>query len=202
MLVMLLMLVTPGANQILVFQSGLNFGHKAAIYNVAGITASMFVHMMLSGLGVALVMLQSPSLLSLFKGLGCIYLMYLALSGMASARRTPLNALDQTDAVQKSGEEKGRGFFAKGFTTNVLNIQTSLVFLSIFPQYMNQDQSLLSQSLFLTLIFIAMLVTWYSLLIALIFRIRRYLLDSEVQRMIKMATSSLLLVTAIVMLLK
>lgn len=202
---MILMIITPGVNQILVLQSGLNFGHKAAMYNVVGIASSMFVHTSLSGLGISLIIMRSPSLLSLFKVLGSGYLMYLAITSIISAyqlQNAPADIVKEINVDNEPASEIRRKFFTKGFTTNVLNIQTSFIFLSIFPQYMNLDHGLFIQSLFLTLVFIGLLLGWYAIIIALIFRIRHYLLDLSVQRRIKNATGILLLVMSINMLLK
>lgn len=202
-IVMMLMIVTPGVNQVLVLQSGLSFGHKAAIYNVVGIASSMFVHTTLSGLGIALVIMKSPSLLSLFKVLGGGYLVYLAVNSIVSAYQLSKVSEDTIDETCVSNElENGRKSFTKGFTTNVLNIQTSFIFLSIFPQYMNLENNLFMQSLLLTLVFVGLLLLWYAIIIALIFKIRHYLLDRRVQLRIKAFTGFLLLVMAIKMLLK
>lgn len=204
-IVMMLMIVTPGVNQVLVLQSGLNFGHKAAIYNVAGIASSMFVHTSLSGLGIALIIMNSPSLLSLFKVLGSGYLAYLAIASIIGAyrlRNVTADNLTATAANSEPASEMGSKSFTKGFTTNVLNIQTSFIFLSIYPQYMNLDHSLFMQSLFLTLVFVSLLLAWYAIIIALIFKVRHYLLDFKIQSRIKVFTGFLLLVMAIRMLLK
>jgi len=204
-IVMMLMIITPGVNQILVLESGLSFGYKAAIYNVLGIASSMFVHTFLSGLGISLLVMKSPSLLSLFKVLGIGYLMYLAISSIISAyqlRNVPSDINNEIDVDNEPVFENIRKSFTKGFTTNVLNIQTSFIFLSIFPQYMNLDHSLFIQSLFLTLVFIALLLGWYAIIVALIFKIRHHLLEPRIQLRIKAFTGCLLLVLAIKMLLK
>lgn len=204
-ILIMLMIVTPGVNQVLVLQSGLNFGHKAAIYNVMGITSSMFVHTFLSGLGISLLIMKSPALLGLFKVLGCGYLMYLAISSIGSAyrlRNVSAERDNETEVDNNLNPDIGRKAFTKGFTTNVLNIQTSFIFLSIFPQYMNLDHGLFQQSLFLTLVFIGLLLAWYSLIILLIFKIRHYLLDVTIQRRIKACTGFLLLLMAIKMAVK
>lgn len=198
-LVMLLMLVTPGVNQIMVFQSGLNFGVKAAIYNVAGISASMLVHTALSGLGVALVIIKSPALLGMFKLLGSTYLGWLS---FVSIRDALAGGNAAKTSLRRDGEAKGSRFFAQGFTTNILNMQTALVFLAIFPQYMKPDENLMRQSFLLTLVFILLLLSWYGVLIILLSRIRHYLLDDAMQRRIKAGSGGLLLLMALMMLLK
>ena len=204
-IVMLLMIITPGANQILVLQSGLNLGHKSAIYTVTGITSSMFVHAFLSGLGISLVIMKSPILHSLFKVLGAGYIIYLAIISIVGAyqlRNGCTNINNKIAATNQPASETIRKSFTKGFTTNVLNIQTSFIFLSIFPQYMDLEHDLFMQSLFLTLVFVVLLLGWYAVIIALIFKMRHYLLQPRIQLIIKALTGSLLLVMAIRMILK
>lgn len=201
----MMMIVSPGANQILVLQSGMVLGHKAAIYNVMGITSSMFIHGAITGLGIAFVIVKSPSLYQALKLLGVGYIAYLAVASLISAQklrsrqRGNISPVGQAD---KLPAESGLKSFAKGFTGNILNVQTLIVFLSIFPQYMNPEHELFTQSLFLTLVFIGLLICWYSALIALIFRVRRHLVQPAVQIRIKMVTGSLLLFMAIKMFLK
>ena len=204
-IVMMLMIITPGVNQILVLQSGLSLGPKAASYNVLGIASSMFVHTSLSGLGISLMIMKSPTLLTVFKVLGAGYLIYLAISSIISAYELRNLSTENQTEISEDNEptsESIRKSFMKGFTTNVLNIQTSLIFLSIFPQYMNLDHNLFTQSLFLTLVFIGLLLGWYAIIVALIFKIRHYLLEPKIQLGIKALTGFLLLVMAIKMLLK
>ena len=131
--------------------------------------------------------------------------MYLAVTSMVGAYK--LRDLPD-DNITESGTDNAlisgisRKSFTKGFTTNVLNVQTSFIFLAIFPQYMNLEHGLFQQSLFLTLVFTGLLLAWYSVIIALIYKVRHYLLDCTIQRRIKAFTGFLLLLMAIKMALK
>ncbi len=198
------MIMSPGTNQVLVLQSGVVLGSRAAIYNVLGIASSMFIHAIFSGLGISLLIMQSPGLHNLIKLVGAGYIIYLAMASLLSSHRlyksNPISEIAAT--VSDSAPEASLKSFLKGFTTNILNIQTSFIFLSIFPQYMNQQHGLFSQSLFLTLIFITLLLSWYSLVIALISRVRHSLLQTKVQIGIKVVTGSLLFIMGIKMALK
>jgi threonine/homoserine/homoserine lactone efflux protein len=204
-IIVMLMIMTPGANQILVLQSGLVLGHKAAIYNVLGISASMFVHATITGLGISIIIMQSPGLYQAIKTIGAGYIAYLALASLYSAYRLRGKAVDEANGAVAKAPAAGESAvesFAKGFTSNVLNIHTSIVFLSIFPQYMNPEQGLFVQSLFLTLIFIGLLLCWYTLIIALVFKVRQYLVQPRIQMRIKAVTGSLLLIMSVRMLLR
>lgn len=202
-ILVMLMIVSPGANQILVLQSGMVLGHKAAIYNVLGITSSMLIHGAITGMGIALVIVKSPSLYYLIKMLGVGYIAYLAIASIYNAYQLHNKSRSQKSKIADEVDaETNFTSFSKGFTSNILNIQTLIVFLSIFPQFMNPEQGLFGQSLFLTLIFVGLLICWYALLIALIFKIRRYLIQPAIQFRIKAVTGSLLLFMAAKMLLK
>lgn len=200
--IMMLMIITPGANQLLVLQSGIIIGHKAAAHNVLGVACSMFIHAILSGLGVSLLIMQSPGLHSFIKLLGAGYIVYLAAASLLSAHRLhktpPVNGETELAPGLQTGETAVKSF-TKGFTTNILNIHTSFIFLSIFPQYMNEQHGLFIQSLFLTIVFVLLLLSWYTLFIALISKVRHYLLQPKIQTGIKAVTGSLLLVLGVKM---
>lgn len=202
MIVMQLMIMSPGANQVLVLQSGILIGPKAAVLNVLGVASSMFVHASLSGLGISLLIMNSPGLHMSVKTLGVCYIIYLAASSLLNAYR--LYNTDSADGqaavkpAEPAGESTGQSF-TKGFATNVFNVQTSFIFLSIYPQYMNQQHSLFFQSLFLTIVFILLLLSWYTLLISLIFKAREHLLQPRIQCGVKALTGSLLLFIGIKM---
>lgn len=199
----MLMIVSPGANQILVLQSGMVLGHKAAIYNVLGITSSMLIHGTVTGMGIALVIVKSPNLYYLIKMLGVGYIAYLALASIYNAYRLRKKVRGcKAEFAEEKDSETSFTSFSKGFASNILNIQTLIVFLSIFPQFMNPERGLFVQALFLTLVFIGLLICWYALLIALIFKIRRYLIQPAIQFRIKAVTGSLLLFMAAKMLLR
>ncbi len=195
-IIILLMIISPGANQVLILQSGMILGHKAAAYNVLGVACSMFLHALFAGFGLSLIIMQSPGLLGVIKGLGAAYILYLAVKSLLNAyhlygeTQFSLQTEIQTEAVPT--EEPFFHSFKKGFISNILNVQTTFVFLSIFPQYMNKQSSLFIQSFLLTGIFIGLLFAWYALLIFLITLVREHLLHPKIQISIKAFTGLLL----------
>ena len=199
-ILVLLMIISPGANQVLVLQSGLVLGKRAAVCNVMGVAVSMFVYALLSGLGLMLLLMESPQLHNLIRWLGMAYLLFLALSSLRSAwllqGQTLLPESGETDAV---AAESVWYSFLKGFGSNILNVQAAFVFLSIFPQYMNASYSLFWQGWVLTLIFVALLLGWYACFILLVSRLRERLLHPQIQSRIKAGTGFLLLVMAVKM---
>lgn len=165
----------------------------------------MLLHALFAGLGVSVLIMQSPELHGSIKGIGSAYILYLAIQSLISAYRLrtqcPIATAD-TVGLPAQAKEQFSISFKKGFVSNMLNVQTSFIFLSIFPQYMNQQHSLFLQSFFLTGIFIGLLLSWYALVITLIAKVRQYLLHPKVQIAIKNITGSLLFTMGIRMFLR
>lgn len=194
------MIISPGANQILVLQSGMTLGHQAAAYNVIGVASSMLIHALFAGFGVSVLIMQSPGLHGTIKAVGSAYIMYLAIQSLIGAyrlRNREETEIAETDDMPAAVTEKISQSFKKGFVSNILNVHTSFIFLSIFPLYMNPQHSLFLQSFFLTGIFIVLLLAWYTLLITLIATVRKHLLQPKIQMAVKAVTGSLLFVMGI-----
>jgi threonine/homoserine/homoserine lactone efflux protein len=69
---------TPGPNNILVASSGVNFGFRATVPHILGITFGFPVMLLIVGLGLARVFLAVPMVHVVFKYVGIVYLVYLA----------------------------------------------------------------------------------------------------------------------------
>jgi threonine/homoserine/homoserine lactone efflux protein len=72
------MAFTPGPNNILVASSGVNFGFRATIPHILGITFGFPLMMLMVGLGLARIFIAIPTVHLAFKYLSIVYLVYLA----------------------------------------------------------------------------------------------------------------------------
>jgi threonine/homoserine/homoserine lactone efflux protein len=75
---MLSMGITPGPNNILVANSGVNFGFRATIPHLAGITIGYPLMLLTVGLGLARIFIAVPSIHAVLKYLCIAYVLYLA----------------------------------------------------------------------------------------------------------------------------
>src|ERR1700679_3258313 len=83
---------TPGPNNILVASSGVNFGFRATIPHILGVTFGYPVMLLVVGLGLAKVFIAVPQIHVVLKYICCVYLLYLAwrlatASAVGEARR-------------------------------------------------------------------------------------------------------------------
>jgi threonine/homoserine/homoserine lactone efflux protein len=69
---------TPGPNNILVASSGVNFGFRATIPHILGITFGFPVMLLVVGLGLARIFIAVPGVHLAFKYISIAYLFYLA----------------------------------------------------------------------------------------------------------------------------
>ncbi|NNN59746.1 LysE family translocator [Vibrio sp. A11] len=131
-----LIVVSPGADFVLVLKNSLNQGRQAGIYSAIGISLAISIHIAYSMLGISYLISQNEWLFSLIRYLGAAYLVYLGLKGIFSSSHQPENNAPQYTATQQVWP-----FFLQGFLCNVLNPKTMLFFLSIFSQVIDPDSA-------------------------------------------------------------
>src|SRR5450755_2616091 len=86
--------ITPGPNNILVASSGVNFGFRATIPHMLGITIGYPLMLLIVGIGLAKIFIAVPLTHVILKYIGIAYLLYLAYriamaSAMGEAQSTP-----------------------------------------------------------------------------------------------------------------
>src|SRR3974377_1402309 len=77
--------ITPGPNKVLVASSGVNFGFRATVPHILGITIGYPVMLLIVGLGLAKIFMAIPLVHQVLKYISIVYLLYLAWSIASSA---------------------------------------------------------------------------------------------------------------------
>src|SRR6202012_4361635 len=75
---MISMGITPGPNNILVATSGVNFGFRATLPHILGVTVGYPVMLLIVGLGLARVFIAMPQIHVVLKYICIVYLLFLA----------------------------------------------------------------------------------------------------------------------------
>ncbi|MFT2110752.1 LysE family translocator [Marinomonas sp. 2405UD68-3] len=128
-----LIVISPGADFVLVFKNSVEYGRKAGLLTAFGIGIGVCVHVTYSIVGISHFISQNDVLFDLVKYAGSAYLIYLGVSGFFSSK---LNVNDQTE--EKNTTNK-LNYFTEGLLCNVLNPKTMLFFLSVFSQLISSD---------------------------------------------------------------
>lgn len=126
----LLMVLTPGPNMIYLISRSICQGRAAGVVSLFGVVAGFFVHMLAAAIGLSAIFLAVPLAYELLKGLGALYLLWLAWEAVKPGARSPFEP-------RTLPPDSPRRLFLMGFLTNLLNPKVAVFYLSIFPQFID-----------------------------------------------------------------
>lgn len=123
--------LVPGADMILLLRTGGTDGRKHALATAAGLALARTIHVTAAGCGLATLLRTSPWLFDIIRYIGAIYLIWLSIQILLSARDCPLPSVHLT-------RDKTTGYFKaiqRGLVTNVTNPKSLLFCPVLLPQF-------------------------------------------------------------------
>lgn len=129
----LLLNVTPGPDMLYVIGRSAAQGGRAGLAAALGIGAGCFVHIVAGAVGLSALLAASATAFTVLKIVGAIYLCYVGVSLLRSAK-TPAIANDA-----RLPPARLSAVFMQGFLTNALNPKVALFFLAFVPQFIAAD---------------------------------------------------------------
>jgi threonine/homoserine/homoserine lactone efflux protein len=124
----LLVVVSPGPDNILAIGRGLSQGRAAAVLSSIGAGLGIMLHTTAAALGLTLVIQASPVAFLAVKLVGAAYLLWLGFRALVSR-----NLISFTPTAQQSLPR----VFATGLLSNVLNPKPGLFVLAFIPQFVS-----------------------------------------------------------------
>lgn len=144
-----LLLLIPGPTVLLVLSYAISQGRRVAVSTAAGVAVGDLVAMTASLAGLGALVMASATLFIALKWAGAVYLVYLGIKMIGSARRADF-ALPQTDAVST------RRTFTHAAAVTALNPKSIAFFIAFVPQFIQPDAVLLPQFAILIGTFVAL----------------------------------------------
>ncbi|MFM2480961.1 LysE family translocator [Celerinatantimonas sp. YJH-8] len=126
----LLIVISPGADFLLVFRNSVRYGRRAGLFTALGIALSVTIHVSYSITGMSQLISQTPQLFTLIRYVGAAYLIYLGIRSFIGAKLT-LPDLKETQQRYHALQ-----MLRQGFLCNLLNPKTIIFFISVFAQLM------------------------------------------------------------------
>lgn len=124
----LIVIVSPGPDNILLLTRGLTLGRTAALVSAAGANLGLVFHSLLAALGLSAVLASSAAAYSAVKYAGAVYLVYIGVKAL-------LNRSEFLPA-QHGGKTIGLDrVFSQAVLSNVLNPKIAIFFLAYLPQF-------------------------------------------------------------------
>ena len=191
LLALTLLTLTPGVDTLLVIRNTARGGWKDGFASSLGICSGLFVHALLSAVGISVILLQSALAFSVLKFIGAGYLAWLGLCSLRSAisqKRLPtlpsMEARATTFQLQRSLRE--------GLLSNVLNPKTIVFYMAFLPQFIDPTGSALQQSLLLATVHFCLAMLYQCALALLVERTSRWLKNPRLRCCLDGLTGSVL----------
>jgi threonine/homoserine/homoserine lactone efflux protein len=181
-----LLTITPGATTMLIARSVIARGQNAGFAVILGGSVGVYVHAMLSAVGLSLILVRSAQLFEVVKLLGALYLMFLGAQSIRRGLRAP-QSLDGS-----TGRSPGAHSFTEGLVTILLSPETSLFYLTMLPQFFNPGESVLIESLYLATIHALVRIAWYSVLTVFLGRMMVMLRQPRVRQSLELVSGTAL----------
>jgi threonine/homoserine/homoserine lactone efflux protein len=177
--------ITPGPNNVLVASSGVNFGFRATVPHIMGITFGYPVMLLIVGLGLAKIFIALPLIHQVLKYLSIAYLLFLAWSIARSA------AVSEARKIYKPMT------FVQGAAFQWVNVKGWVAALSAVTTYTAVDSTLPLQIVALAML--AFVITLVSVSSWTIFGsvLRRFLHTERRRRWFNYSMAALLAISII-----
>ena len=132
-IIILLAVISPGADFALVSRNSYLYGRKQGIYTAYGIACAVWIHISYSVLGLSFLKHYIPNLLHIIQYIGALYLMYIGYKTFTQQQISD----HATHTLLRP-----RQAFIQGFLGNSLNPKTTLFVMSIFAQLLRGNHGL------------------------------------------------------------
>lgn len=182
--------VAPGADTMLVVRNVLRGGRRDGLFSMAGICTGLYVHALLSALGVSIILMHSAPAFMVLKIAGACYLVWLGIQSLRSAARG--SGSQPAEFIAKTSVTPAR-CFREGFLTNVLNPKVAVFYLALLPQFIGPTDPVFLKSLLLTAIHFVQGVLWLGFVAWAVDRSRRFFVRPVMRRWLDAACGTLLI---------
>jgi RhtB (resistance to homoserine/threonine) family protein len=172
------MTMLPGADTLLVVRNSLRGGRQDGLLTVAGICSGLFVHALLSALGLSVVLAHSAAAFTAMKIAGACYLAWLGVQSIRSSLRGTAAAMPHGATARVPAARS----FSEGFLTNLLNPKVVVFYLALLPQFIDPGDPVLAKSLLLASIHIAEGILWLGGVAWLVDRSRQFFMRPVLRR--------------------
>ena len=124
--------VVPGPDMMFIMANGIARGRAAGVVAAAGMSTGIVGHTIAAALGLGCLLQAAPVLLEAVRIAGAVFLAYLAVTTLRSARDVAATAPD------KFGGRSLRRTYAMATLVNLSNPKVMFFYLAFFPQFVSE----------------------------------------------------------------
>jgi threonine/homoserine/homoserine lactone efflux protein len=183
----LLLIMVPGPDQALITRNALVGGRTGGVLTALGGVLGVSVHATAAAAGLSALLMASATAFSALKVAGTVYLLWLGIQMLRSARGPDASE----DAAGPSVPAGGFVYLRQGFLSNALNPKVALFFVTFLPQFLPEHTtSPRADALLLSAIFAGLYVAWFGLYVGAVERLGRWLRRPRVRARIEHITAT------------
>jgi threonine/homoserine/homoserine lactone efflux protein len=191
----LMLIMMPGPDQALITGNSLRGGRSGGLLTMLGGVLGVSVHAGAAALGLSALLVASATAFTALKVVGAVYLLWLAVQMLRSARRS--RRAPETAEVP-AAPQRWSAYLRQGFLSNALNPKVALFFVTFLPQFLSPDSgSPRAEALLMSGIFAVLFVAWFGLYVLVVDRLGRSLRRPRVKARIEQFTGLVLATVAV-----
>lgn len=184
-----LLTMTPGVDTMIILRNTVRGGAKDGLVSSLGICSGLFVHALLSAVGISAILLYSTTAFIVLKVVGAAYLIWLGFNNL----RDFYNVSKQKEIHTKKLPFSFVRSFREGFMSNILNPKTIVFYMAFLPQFISPEHSALLQSMILATFHFVIATFWQGILIYTICSANVFITKVSVRKFLDLASGSIMM---------
>ncbi|HEX2090946.1 MAG TPA: LysE family translocator [Longimicrobiaceae bacterium] len=189
-----LLTVTPGSDTMLVIRNVLARGRRAGVLTTLGVCSALFLHALLSGLGISILVRDSAHGLELLRIAGGTFIVLLGVQTIVRAGWPGRSSHGMTGRPGGEGCAGGRWrSFSEGLVADALNPSTLIFYVAILPQFIRPGESALAKSMVLAGIHFVIGASWLLVVVFSSGALGRWITRSDTQRQAQLVIGAVLI---------
>jgi len=154
----LLIIIVPGPDFFVVMKNSITSGKGNGAMAALGITTGHVCYSLLAIFGIIFILANMYYVFLTIKIMGAIYLVYLGIRSIISARQS----MNFSTSQMKVQNVSYLTSYRQGFFSTILNPKALLYYISILPQFLSTGDAVTSQIAVLSAIVTTVILLWFT----------------------------------------
>lgn len=183
--------ILPGPDIAITTKNTVSGGRHGGFKTMLGIGCALLIHTTAAILGLSALILKSAMLFSVVKYIGAVYLLYIGVRTLWALRKKQIVFNEVITAEEN--KQMGSSLFTQGFLTSLLNPKVALLFLTMFPQFIQTNNQSFIPFLIMGVTYTALTILWSIVYIILINQMMTLMKKPKTQQVIEGVTGAILI---------
>lgn len=196
-IITLMIIIVPGPDFFVVMKNSITSGKGNGAMAALGITSGHVVYSLLAVFGIIFILANMYYVFVTIKILDAIYLIYLGIRSIISARQ----CMNFSTSQMKAQRITYLSSYRQGFFSTILNPKALLYYISILPQFLSTGEAVTSQIAILTAIVTTVILLWFIFCVYIFQYIKLLFTNRKIKAIFDYTVGAILIVLSLNLLL-